>query len=69
MLNNIREIMISNQFKAWLKKQGCTFETKGKTGHLLIRLGNKTTDFPVHGGNRELGTGVVEAIKKRLGLK
>jgi mRNA interferase HicA len=61
--------MNSNQFKAWLKRQGCTFEAKGKTGHLVVRLGDKVTDFPVHGGNKELGKGLVEGIKKRLGLK
>ena len=61
--------MNSNQFKAWLKKQGCTFESRGKTGHLLVRLGDKSTDFPVHSGNKELGKGLVETIKKRLGLK
>jgi len=61
--------MSSNQFKTWLKKQGCTFETKGATGHLLVRLGDKIADLPMHGGNKELGTGLVERIKKQLGLK
>jgi hypothetical protein len=32
-------------------------------------LGDKSTDFPVHSGNKELGKGLVETIKKRLGLK
>ena len=61
--------MNSNQFRAWLKKQGCTFESKGSTGHLLVRLGEKVTDFPVHGSSKELGKGLVEGIKKKLGLK
>jgi len=34
--------MNSNQFKAWLSQQGCTFETKsGGSGHLIARLGNQ----------------------------
>ena len=61
--------MSSNQFKAWLRKQGCTFETKGGTGHVIVRLGDKKADLPIHGGNKELGTGLVERIKKQLGLK
>jgi mRNA interferase HicA len=61
--------MNSNQFKAWLKKQGCTFETKRGTGHIVARLGDKKADLPMHGGNKELGTGLVEKIKKQLGLK
>lgn len=61
--------MNSNQFKAWLKKQGCTFETKARTGHIVVRLGDKKADLPMHGGKKELGTGLVEKIKKQLGLK
>jgi mRNA interferase HicA len=61
--------MNSNQFKAWLKKQGCKFETKAGTSHIIARLGDKKADLPMHGGNKELGTGLVEKIKKQLGLK
>jgi len=61
--------MDSSQFKAWLKKQGCTFETKAGTGHIVVRLGDKKADLPMHGGKEELGTGLVEKIKKQLGLK
>jgi mRNA interferase HicA len=60
----------SNQFKAWLSQQGCTFETKsGGSGHLIARLGNRKTDLPMHGGSKQLGTGLVNKIKKDLGLK
>lgn len=61
--------MNSNQFKAWLKKRGCSFETKAGTGHIIVRLGDRKADLPMHGGNKELGTGLVEKIKKQLGLK
>ena len=53
----------SNQFKRWLAKQGCTFET-GKGGHLIVRRGV----LPMHGSSKELGTGLVSKIKKDLGL-
>ncbi|MHC1725423.1 MAG: type II toxin-antitoxin system HicA family toxin [Syntrophobacteraceae bacterium] len=59
----------ANQFKAWLRNQGCTFETKRGTGHIVVRLGDKKTVLPMHGGNKELGKGLVEHIKKQLGLK
>jgi mRNA interferase HicA len=61
--------MTSREFKRWLKKQGCTFEGGRSTGHLIVRRGDKITDLPMHGKDRELGTGLVDAIKKQLGLK
>jgi mRNA interferase HicA len=60
--------LTSQEFKRWLAKQGCTFET-GRSGHLIVRLGDKVTDLPMHGKKRDLPTGTVEAIKKILGLK
>ena len=60
--------MDSKEFKRWLEKQGCAFETKrGGGGHLLVRLGDKKTDLPMH--STDLKKGTVEAIKKQLGLK
>lgn len=62
--------MNSNQFKAWFSQQGCTFETKpGGSGHLVVRFGNQKTDLPMHGGGKQLGTGLMNKIKKDLGLK
>ncbi len=62
--------MNSRQFKNWLKKQGCVFETKKKgSGHLIVRLGRKKSELPMHGGNKELGTGLINKIKKDIGLK
>jgi mRNA interferase HicA len=60
--------MTSAEFKRWLSKRGCWFEP-GKGGHLVAHLGSRKTSFPMHGKNKELGTGVVEKIKKELGLK
>ena len=60
--------MTSQEFKRWLQKQGCTFES-GRGGHLTVRHGDKVTDLPMHGKQKDLGTGLVNAIKKQLGLK
>ena len=59
--------MTSQELKRWLKKQGCAFEP-GRGGHLTVRLGDKVTDLPMHGKQKELGIGLVNAIKKNLGL-
>ncbi len=60
--------MTSGQFKRWLAKQGCTFES-GKGGHLIVRLGDKTSLLPMHGSGKEIGKGLEKFIKKNLGLK
>lgn len=58
------------EFRRWLTKQGCTFEThKGGSGHVTVRLGARKSILPAHGRKKELGTGLVEKIKKDLGLK
>jgi len=59
--------MTSAQFKRWLAKQGCTFEP-GKGGHLIVRLGDRSSVIPMHGSRKELGKGLVAKIKKDLGL-
>lgn len=62
--------MNAKEFKKWLASQGCTFETKkGGSGHLIVRCKGKKSELPMHGGGKELGTGLVNAIKKQLGLK
>lgn len=54
--------------KRWLQKHGCRLEP-GKGGHLIVRLGGKMSVLPMHGKQKELGTGLVNAIKKDLGLQ
>jgi mRNA interferase HicA len=62
--------MDSREFKRWLKKQGCSFEThKGGSGHLTVILGERRSQLPMHGQGKELGSRLVEKIKKDLGLK
>jgi mRNA interferase HicA len=58
----------SQEFKRWLAKQGCTFEP-GRGGHLTVRYGDKASSLPMHSKGKELGTGLVNAIKKQLGLQ
>lgn len=60
--------MTSAQFKRWLQKQGCTFES-GKGGHLIVRLGDKMSVLPMHGAGHEVKPGLLYRIKKDLGLK
>lgn len=60
--------MNSAQFKRWLEHQGCTFES-AKGGHLKVRRGDRTAMLPMHGGTKQFGNGLVNAIKKQLGLK
>jgi mRNA interferase HicA len=35
----------------------------------IVRLGNKKSELPMHGHGKELGSGLVNKIKKDLGLK
>ena len=58
--------MKSAEFKRWLAAQGATFKP-GKGSHLKIELNGKNSVLPMH--SKELKTGLVEGIKKQLGLK
>ena len=60
--------MTSQEFKRLLRKHGCTFEP-GRGGHLIVRRGSAMLVMPMHGKQKELGTGLVNRIKKDLGLK
>ena len=58
--------MHSREMKRWLAAQGATFKP-GKGGHLKVFLNGRRSILPMH--SAELKTGMVEAIKKQLGLK
>jgi mRNA interferase HicA len=58
--------MKSNEFKRWLTQQGATFNA-GKGSHLKVELNGKQSVLPMHA--KELKKGLVEGIKKQLGLK
>lgn len=63
--------MNSSQFERWLKKQGIVIETMKGTGHkrLYNPANGRTSILPTHGGRKQLKTGLMEGIKKDLGLK
>lgn len=62
--------MNAQELKKLLAKRGCTFENhKGGSGHLTVRRGHRVAQLPMHGSRKELGTGLVNAILKELGLK
>jgi mRNA interferase HicA len=56
----------SSEFKRWLEKQGATF-TPGKGSHLRVELRGKFSVLPMH--SKDLKKGLVEGIKRQLGLK
>jgi mRNA interferase HicA len=58
----------SAQLKKWLIRQGCQFVSM-KSGHLKVLRSGRVSYIPMHGSHRELGKGLVERIKKDLGLK
>ena len=60
--------MTSQELRRWLEKQDCTFEP-GRGGHVTVRRGERVSTLPMHGKGKELGTGLVNAIKKQLGLR
>lgn len=58
--------MKQSEFVRWLKQQGATFEEGGN--HTKVKLNGKTSFLPRHPA-KELGTGIVQAVKKQLNLK
>lgn len=60
------EDMKSSELKRWLTDQGAIFKP-GKGSHLKVYLNGRQSILPMH--NKEVGTGLVNAIKKQLGLK
>jgi len=64
-----RRVMKYSEFRKWLRQQGATFQKhKSGSSHYRVTLNGKTTIFPDH-GNKEIGKGLVETIKKQLGIK
>jgi mRNA interferase HicA len=58
-----------SEFRRWLLRQGVTLTShKSGSSHYKAVLGDRFTVFPDH-GSKEIGTGLVNKIKKDLGLK
>lgn len=60
------QMVKSSEFKRWLAAQGATF-LPAKGSHFKVELNGKTSYLPMH--SKDLGTGLVQTIKKQLGLK
>jgi mRNA interferase HicA len=64
--------MNSRQFERWLKAQGIKIiERKSGGGHRDLHnpTSGRWSQIPTHGGRKQLGTGLMEKIRKDLGLK
>lgn len=58
-----------SEFRRWLLRQGVKLEAhKAGSSHFKATLGDRMTVFPDH-GSKEIGTWLVNKIKKDLGLK
>ena len=62
--------MNSDQFERWLKKRGVEVRSMQGTGHKRLNnpANGRTSILPKHGGRKQIGTGLMERIKKDLGL-
>ncbi len=60
--------MNGGQAKRYLAKKGATF-APGKGGHLIVTLNGKRSVLPQHGGAKEIGKGLWQAILKQLEIK
>jgi mRNA interferase HicA len=56
-----------SEFRRWLITKGARFAA-AKGSHFRVTYNNRSTIFPYHGA-KEIGQGLVEKIKKDLGLK
>jgi len=56
----------SSEFKRWLIDRGATFEP-ARGSHFKVFLNGKQSILPMH--NKDLKKGLVEGIKRQLGLK
>jgi mRNA interferase HicA len=57
----------TNEFRRWLAQKGAVFKP-GKGSHVKVYLNGRMSVLPMHGA-KEIGTGLMEKIKKDLGLK
>lgn len=58
--------MKQSEFVRWLAEQGATFRDGSK--HLKVFLNGKQSHLPRH-PSAELKKGLIEGVKKQLGLK
>ena len=56
-----------SEFRKWLTRQGAVFKS-ARGSHFRVYLNGRQNIFTDHGA-REIGNGLVQKIKKDLGLK
>lgn len=56
-----------SEFRRWLERQGVQF-APGRGSHHKITLNGRRSTFPDHGA-KEISKGLIERIKKDLGLR
>jgi mRNA interferase HicA len=62
--------MNAAELRRLLAKEGCTFESyRGGSGHVTVIRGDRKSQLPMRGGRKELGTGLVNKIKRDLGIE
>jgi mRNA interferase HicA len=62
--------MNAGELLRFLRRHGCWIEThKGGSGHVTVMRGERKSQVPMHGGKKELGTGLVNKIKRDLGIE
>jgi mRNA interferase HicA len=62
--------MNAAELRRLLAKEGCTFESHRRgSGHVTVIRGDRKSQLPMHGGRKELGTGLVNKIKRDLGIE
>jgi mRNA interferase HicA len=63
--------MNADQLLRDLRRRGIKITSKRGTGHVALfnPANGKTSVMPVHGGRKQLGTGLINKILKDLGLK
>jgi len=66
MVQSAGDSVKQSEFVRWLKLHGATF--KDCTNHLKVYLNGKQSHLPRHPG-KELKTGLVEGVKRQLGIK
>lgn len=59
--------MKSDEFHKLVERNGWTYWRKAGS-HVIYKKGSRTYPVPYH-GTKEMGTGLVNKIKKEMGLK
>jgi mRNA interferase HicA len=63
--------MNANELRRYIRKRDrrARFVThKSGSGHITVIIGDRRSQIPMHGRNKELGKGLVKKILKDLGL-